>query len=254
MANISENYRKKLYEEYEDSLLRLLMHEAAEQEGMGYLEEMERLKADPEYLPSQEAFQKFSKELNKELKKAKASLRRERVLGFLNRAAVAVVIMVVLLFATVSNVQAIKSKVLNMFINIQSDRTSFQLKDRDSSSKESTPVVNWTNAYVPTYIPEGYEISKSVESSFLKTIEFSNQQNMVICYNEYIEKSSAALDTENANNSKIVDINGIKGGITIKNDFITIVWEMNGRMFMIESPISEESTALEIARSVKYIE
>ncbi|GAB6173597.1 hypothetical protein JCM15765_30750 [Paradesulfitobacterium aromaticivorans] len=67
--NSSEQIRKKLYEEYEDSLFRLIMHDASEKEGKLFLEEKEKLKNDPESLPSEEAFQRFSQQLDAHLKK-----------------------------------------------------------------------------------------------------------------------------------------------------------------------------------------
>ncbi len=46
--NSPEQIRKKLYEEYEDSLFKLVMHDAAEKEGKLFLEEKEKLKNDLE--------------------------------------------------------------------------------------------------------------------------------------------------------------------------------------------------------------
>jgi hypothetical protein len=50
---------KSEQEEYEDAIFQLAMNKLAEMEGKRYLEEMEALKNDPEYMPSPEAQKKF---------------------------------------------------------------------------------------------------------------------------------------------------------------------------------------------------
>jgi hypothetical protein len=87
--NSSERLRQKLYEEYEDSLFKLVMHDVAEKEGQLFLEEKEKLKNDPEFLPSQEAAQKFSQQLDAQLKKSQVYGKRRRIRQTLNRVAVA---------------------------------------------------------------------------------------------------------------------------------------------------------------------
>ncbi len=59
--NSLDQVRKKLYEEYEDSLFKLIMHDAAEKEGRLFLEEKEKLKNDPKFMPSRAAIKKFNK-------------------------------------------------------------------------------------------------------------------------------------------------------------------------------------------------
>jgi len=56
----SDQVRKILYEEYEDSLFKLIMHDVAEKEGQFFLEEKEKMKNDPGFLPSQAAVQKVA--------------------------------------------------------------------------------------------------------------------------------------------------------------------------------------------------
>ena len=63
LENNSKNNRQKLYDEYEDSLFKLVMHDAAQKEGRLLNEENEKIKDNPEYVPSQAKIEKFNKQL-----------------------------------------------------------------------------------------------------------------------------------------------------------------------------------------------
>ena len=251
--NSPEQIRKRLYEEYEDSLFKLVMHDVAEKEGQLFLEEKEKLKNDPEFLPSQEAIQKFSQQLDAHLKKPKAYARRQRILTALNRMAVAMLIILVLLCTTVMTVQAFRVRVLNFLIDIQQEYTSFELQNNDNGSDGGSTTVDWRKAYVPTYIPAGYEVSASSNNERLREIEFKNPQDSLITYMELSEGNKPALDTENAAVFETVNINGHEGTLVAKDSLVTIIWQMNNRMFMIRGQ-TEKDTVVKMAEGVKYIE
>ncbi|GAB6173596.1 hypothetical protein JCM15765_30740 [Paradesulfitobacterium aromaticivorans] len=86
----------------------------------------------------------------------------------LNRVAVAMLVVIVILFTTVASVQAVRVRVLNFLMDIQPKYTSFELKENDSGSGGRSPVVNWTKAYVPTYMPDGYKVSNISNNELLK--------------------------------------------------------------------------------------
>ncbi len=251
--NSSEQTRKKLYEEYEDSLFKLIMHDAAQKEGQLFLEEAEKLKNDPDFQPPPEAVQKFSQQLDAHLKKPKAYARRRRILKALNRMVVAMLIALVILGTTVVTVQAVRVKVLNFLMDIQQEYTSFELQNNDKGSEGGSTTIDWHKAYVPAYIPEGYEISSVSDSKLLKIIEFKNPQGSLITYTELSAASKPALDTENASVFEEVSINGHEGTLVVKNSLVTIIWAMNDRMFMIRGEL-EKDTAVKIAEGVKYID
>lgn len=68
----SKPLREKLFEEYEDSLFKLAMHDLAAEEGKSFLKENEKLKNNPDFQPSEAACQKFNQQLNVHLRKNKA--------------------------------------------------------------------------------------------------------------------------------------------------------------------------------------
>jgi len=250
--NSSEQVRQRLYEEYEDSLFKLIMHDAAEKEGRLFLEEKEKLENSPEFLPSLGAIQKFSQQLDAQLKSSKAYARRRRMGQALNRAAVAMLIVMVIFFTTVATVEAVRVRILNFLMDIQQEYTSFQLKDSSSGSEGDSATIDWHQAYVPTYIPDGYAVSATSQNENYKKIESTNSQGSLITYLELSAGHTPALDTENASVFEGVSINGHEGALVVKNSLATIIWSMHDRMFIIQAPI-EKDMAVKIAEGVKYI-
>lgn len=247
-----EEIRKKLYEDYEDSLFKLVMHDVAEKEGRAFLEEKEKLKNNPEYTPSEEAVQRFSARLDVILNKKKAYAKKQRVLKVLRRSAVAALIVIVLLATTVASVEALRIRVLNFLMEIKPEYTSFQIKEGDNASGSGSPVVGWSKAYVPTYIPEGYKVSNSSNNAAYKRIIFENQEGLSIIYREINDVTTFNLDTENASVVKETSINGHKGTLAVKNSLVSVVWEMDGHVFTVQAS-TDEDTAVKIAEGVKFI-
>ncbi len=273
-----EQIRRKLYEDYEDSLFKLLLYDTAEKEGKSLLAERDELKKEPGFIPAAEARRKFSRQLGLHLKKHETFAVKIRILKVLNRAAVVTSLALVLMFTAVANVQAVRVKVLNLIMDIQPQYTSFQLRANggvpdnggaggespDSESPDSgspgsgslgseSPPVNWTRAYVPTYVPDGFKVTGASNAGLMKRIVYENPQGSFIRYMEFSEHSNLALDTENASVFKQISINGHEGTLVVKNSLVSVVWAMDGRMFLVQA-LSDEETALEIAEKVKYVE
>jgi hypothetical protein len=248
-----EQIRQKFYDEYENSLFRLVMHDVSEKEGRLLTEENTQLKKDPEYLPSQVQIKEFSKLLDIHVKKHLFRPVKPLFMQSLNRAAVVMLSVIIIFSTAMLTVQAFRIEVLNFLIDVKSKYTSFQLNDVNNDSAGSL-IVNWTNAYVPAYIPDGYEVSNISSSESIKKLIFSNKQeaNSFIMYTECSPSNSIAVDSENASLVKTVYINGKIGTLVVKNSIATVGWEMNGCLFLVETPISTEE-AIKIAEGVKFI-
>lgn len=253
LNNSSDQTRKKLYDEYEESLFRLVMSDVAEKEGRLLLEENEELKNDPEYMPTADSIKKFSNQLNAHLKKHMPYTKKWPVFKMLNRVAVAMLAVFIVFSTTMLTVHAFRIKVLDFLINIEPKYTSFQLEDNNSASSGGM-VVNWTNSYVPTYIPEGYEVSSISNSDSFKKLAFQNKQNkdLIIIYSEYNLSNSVVVDTENASLVETVKINGFNGTLVEKNSMVTVTWETDSHMFVIQTQISP-TESIKMAEGVKFI-
>ena len=253
MARKNDDSRKKLYEEYEDSLFRLIMNDAAEKEGKSFLEEKERLKADPKNQPSPEKIERFSHRLDSLLKKQNRNHRRRSISRILSKVAVVVLVMVAVFSTAMVSVDAFRIKVMNFLIDVQPEYTSFQIKDGSSGSKGEKMVVNWTNTYLPTYIPAGYEVDSLTYTDPLKEITYRNQKNkdLVIDYSESDDSNNITVDTEKAS-VKTIYINGHKGMLVAKNSQTTVVWETDHHIFVVCTMESTDET-LKIAQNVKFV-
>ena len=246
--------RKELLEQYEDSLLRLVMHDVAEQEGKLFLDESKALTYSLESRPSPATLDTFTRRLDVELKKQRSRARRPSLFRGLNTIAVAMLAVIVVFFAAMTTVQAFRAKVMNLWLDIRPEYTAFKLKGSNDAADDSSIVVNWTKAYVPTYIPEGYVVNTLSYSKTHKRITFENSQDgtWFTTYLELGESDSPVVDTEGASRFEAILINGRSGTLILKHGLVTVVWEMDNLLFVVQAQTSVE-TAVRIAEGVKYI-
>lgn len=256
MPSNSADSIKKLNEEYEEALFRLAMNDLIEEEGKFLFKENIQLKDNPEFQPSQEEIDKFTKLLDISLKKSKSKNRSYIIHKIVNTAAVITVTMIILFSTGFLTVQAFRIQVLNFLIDTESKYTSFQLSPSNENQQESGELaVNWTNAYIPTYTPENYAVTSVSSSDSEKRIIFTNKKNeeLFVMYCEYSSSNSVAVDTENASVIKKVKINGEDGTLSIKDTTVTVVWIIDDHLFTVQGQISTDE-AIKLAESVKFIE
>lgn len=253
MANQNADTWEKLYEEYEDSLFRLIMHSAAEKEGKLLLKEKDALQDDPSNKPSDQAMKKFERKLATYRKKSNAQKTTRIFHSIANKAAVFFLILIITFSTAMVTAQAFRVKVMNLLIDIQPEYTSFQIKDNASGSSGEKLTVNWTNTYLPTYVPKGYEVDSLTYTEPLKEITYRNQKNRnsLIDFSENDSSNNVEVDTENAS-VKTVLVNGHKGTLAVKNSQTTVVWNMDHHIFVICTEENAEET-MKIAQSVKFV-
>ncbi|HWP97363.1 MAG TPA: DUF4367 domain-containing protein [Syntrophomonadaceae bacterium] len=237
----------KLDEQYEEILVKLAMASYAEYDGQQLIQENEKLRNDSFYKPTAEAKQKFMRIINHQYHKQIIKNLLQSSYNYLNKAAVFLLVLVALLAVSVVTVEAARIKVLNFFVNMQEKYTQIHLSDKTEEPVDNS--INWEDAYVPTDIPSGYSIHKSLNNKGLKTIEYANDDNGVIVYQQFNENFESNIDTENADEIKKITIQGHKGLFVSKGDKRMITWSNDTYVFLITTNLQEESL-IKIAESV----
>jgi len=246
--------RAKLEEEYEAALFRVLLHDAMEQEGKILLEELQVARDFPDTEPPEVALKGFTMRLDHELSKQRRVARQKVALATMRTVATSLVIVLAVFFTAMTTVSAFRTRVMNIWLEIRPEFTTFQLRGRDGDNASVTSmVVNWRDAYVPTYVPTGYEVVSFSFNEGLKRIVFeSADEQAFIIYTELDERSDLVVDTENASRFEKVSVNGNNGTLVVKNNLTTIVWEQSGRLFMIQAQ-TDVAIAVRMAKGVRYI-
>ena len=190
MANDNEQMLNKINEEYTDNLFKLAVNDAFEKDGK--LLETERTNEASENQSSHEQFETFTRLLDSHLKKAKPKRIIKLMPKILNKIAVAMLALVILFSTAMLTVDAFRIRVLNLLISNEPEYTSFQLEDNNGDEQDTdNPIVNWTNTYVPTYVPEGYIVSSVSDTNATKKnhlYQYTGRIGVSDLYRVYVRK------------------------------------------------------------------
>lgn len=248
---VSDPNRQKLFEEYEDSLFRLAVYDAAEKEGKIFDKQNEKLKEDPELITTEASVRKFNKRLSSYYRKS--WLSQKQILKTVNK--IAIVLLVVLITFSTAMVTAVafRSEVMNLLIQVEDKYTSFRLKGNKKTSSENNLEIGWENSYAPTYIPDGFQVIQNYVSESQKKLVFSNEQvqDSIIIYLESSPSTVLNVDTENASIIETINIKDTSGTAVINDDHISIIWEMDNLIFMVVGSVDKDEL-IKIAESVQY--
>lgn len=249
--------QQSIQEEYEEIKIKLFMTLFAQMEGRTLLEENNELRKDSFYLPSERENRSFVRRLN--LHFALLHLKRATRLftnGYPKATVTVLLFIIVILFTNVWNVEAVRIKVLNMFVQVKQEYTSIFLRQESQQLEESHIQVKWDHAYVPTKVPKGYNVVNMMDNQTVKSIEYENGDHGYILFQQNNENSGMNVDTEGADEVIHTTIHGQNGLVVGKKDLITVVWQDNTRLFLIlgESKSLTKEELIKMAESVKLFQ
>lgn len=237
---------------YEDNLFREAAKEAARIEGERLLRENTELGPEIEGI-SIEKQREFRRSLEKAFRDKKRRAKRKTSMAVAKRAAIIVLVLSAMLTVSLITSEAFRVKFLNFFMEINPEYTEFWLEDHNenrNTDELENQYVDWSDAYAPTYIPEGYWVESAENGNSIKAILFINNDGKIINYAQYSEGASFHYDTEDADLQDIT-INGAEGKIIIKESNYSIIWNQDNSIFVVLTQINKEET-LKIAESIKF--
>ena len=139
------------------------------------------------YLPSEKTKRTFAKKLNRRMMlfNLKSALKKLLPVHFPKAAFIFLLVMIPLLVGTWS-VEAIRTKCLNMFIQVQQEYTEIRFGQDSPSFEDHYLVLNWENAYTPTRVPQGFHIVGMKDLQTMKVIEYENSTKIPFCFNRIL--------------------------------------------------------------------
>jgi len=247
MRNDNENNSRSVL--YENNLFHEAVKMAALLDGERLFQENKELNADAPGV-SIEKQKEFRNKLDKALRNKQNNNRRFSCVNSLQKIAVIALIATAVLSISLLSVEAFRTRIFNFFMEVKPEFTEFRLEESSNNTKDSW-IIDWENAYLPTYIPAGYQVESSENGETFKSILLINAEGKIIDYAQYFEDASFNYDTEDANTQDIT-INGEAGTLILKEGHYSIVWMHENMIFVVMTQINEVETK-KIAESVKFI-
>lgn len=252
MANDQTESRRRLLEDFEHSLFRLVMHDVALVEGQDFLKENEQLKSSDANLPSGNAICTYEKALKKNIRHQKQHPRKGTSKLFY-RISIALAVLVIVSLTSILTVEAVRIRFLNLMIEVEEKYTTIRLQDENSAAIITLDNESWSGCFRPTYIPDGYYLTYEYNKELTKQLTYENEQGKAIHYSQFSSSTSVSLDSENASVMENIKVNGFDGLLIIKGEHISIAWSDREHIFTVLCSVTR-AEAERIAQSVKIVE
>ena len=234
--------REQKQEAYEDALFALLMEDVIEEEGKRLLEENERLKRDPSAAVPKEVDERCLKTIRRN--SGSRSKERTRNVGrvayrVFTKAAVVVVICMLLFTAAFAASPALRVRTLNLLIDVSGVKTVLAIAGDEKPKDDPDAVAAEKEAYTQF----GYQIPE-LPQDFALTNGSAGNYSIVLTYVDTEENTIKVKFTRSANGEysidtettvKVVDvvINGFEGMLIEKDNALHIVWgDVEKRVFI----------------------
>jgi len=245
--------REKLQENYEDSVLALLMDEFAQSEGKRYIEENERLRQDPDAAVPEEIEKRALQLIDQRFSRMRRKNHGGKLLRFLGRLAIAAVIAALLFGAAFALSETVRAGTLNFLLQIDERIATWQFLGEnagDANADNSIElIVGWLpNGYLPedplSITPDDLVLDCTNDAGGLITVSVHEGEDFM-----------HTLDLEEADYYSSIVIQGCEGMLRMKEGYARIAWPYNNTEFVVSVRSSDvdQDTLLRVAESVSII-
>lgn len=219
-----------LYENYEDALFALLMDRVAQEEGEQLLEENERLQNDPAAAVPESIDQK-SRET---IRRAFAGHRRYRhgAGWYLSKIAVAILAAILLFVTAYAAIPGVRVRTLEMLIRVSDVASQLSMTSDEIGTREGHKEQQMLAGYTLPNLSESYTVLDQGETSREAWIKYSHNNGSIIRINVNSYETEF-IDSEDAEASEPIEINGYSGMLIEKEDNVRISWYDNDREKMV---------------------
>ena len=182
-----------------------------------FLKEIEEANNNPKFKTNKREAKRFVKEIY-----AKKNHRP------LLRAASIILVAVASLVVVTMNVEGFSEKITTFFAGFfNPDFATIEI------NKNNNEFADYKGMYVPSVIPKGYEIKSITKGKNSCSIVLTNQDNFMIVLKESDQSVRTNIDTENVDEIKEVEINGMTGLYVKKDDLETLLLNTGEIMIQI---------------------
>lgn len=226
---------REMMDELNDDIFIALFRKSA----FEYLErESETADQDPEHVISEACDKRILSLVKREVRKKGAI----KALKSFSKVAAIILIIVLICTATIISVEAFRVPVFNLLFSHNQRETRITVSGEESSAvPEGMPE--------PSYIPIGYELTKTVDMPGIDSLTYLNSEDDEIYIARMGPGSEYTMDTENSQTGYI-KINGYEGLYAIKNGRVLFTFRTADYAYFISAYIDLQEV-LKIAESIQ---
>lgn len=191
----------------------------------------------------------FNDYINKSKKLEKKNKRIKKINSLSKRVAIILITLVICITTITFSVEAFRIKVLNFIIDKQERYTSIEVSGKQVENEKGKLLDNWTDFYLPDYVPEGFEIVNAEKYGNIRIIYYENKDGVEIEFSQSPNGNNHQLDTENAQIDKI-KIKDKEAILIEKNGLITLLWYNDEDTFNLIGK-TDKNEIIKMAKSIR---
>lgn len=235
-------HSEKIREAYEDATFNLLMEQWATQQGEQYKTLNEQLKQDPACAVPSEVSQACYRTIRQEISKARQTRVKRAAGKALQRAAILIVALVLLMTGALALSPVLRAHTLNLVLETLDGHANISF----FSSEEESAAGIWGTGW----LPDGYSCTYQSENDTMW--EFENEAGHWIIFIVSPDTVGIDLDTENASVMETVYIGACEGLYVERPKDNSLIWgdAAAGKVLMLHSDDLDKATLLTVAEHV----
>ncbi len=198
----------------------------------------------------------FSASFDNKMKKLINKLRYKRIFKnvylYSKKVAIFVSVIVSLGFGTLMTAEAVQQAVIKTVVEWYDDHNGYIFENTSNKSREE--ILSESKIKLPTYIPEGFELSQAEDYDSFKLYVYKNKEGKNLVFNAIVvtDKSETFIDNEHTD-YEIIEINGketyLFSGKGKNYDYASTIWMEGNIKYEIDSWIG----VIEVIRMAKSL-